>query len=195
MKLSIKKGRNWRNILLFAVFAAVVIVALNFFQKKVRNFFYLVSAPIQASLWQAGDRVSNFFETISEFKNLKKENEDLKLKVQLLLTENASLRELKKENETLKTALNLGLEKEFKLTLVQIIGKDISQDSLIINKGLKHGIAKNMPVITEQKNLVGRISEVYDDFSKVMLISSKDSSLTRKFRSRKFSAWSKAGEV
>ena len=176
MKLSIKKGRNWRNISLFVVLAVAVIVALNFFQNKVRNFFYLVSAPIQASLWQAGDRVSNFFATITEFRNLKKENEDLKLKVQLLLTENASLRELKKENETLRTALNIGLEKEFKLTLVQVIGKDISQDSLIINRGSKHGIAKNMPVITEQKNLVGRISEVYDDFSKVMLIFNKESS-------------------
>ena len=76
--------------------------------------------------------------------------------------------------------MNLGLEKDFKLTLVQVIGKDISQDLLLINKGAKDGLAKNLPVITEQKNLVGRISEVYDDFSKVMLISDKDSSFDAK---------------
>lgn len=166
--------------MLLVLLAVVVIVALNFFQNKVRNFFYLVSAPIQASLWQAGQGVSDFFATITEFRNLKKENEELKLKINSLLAENASLKELKKENETLRKALNLGLQEEFKLTLVQVIGKDISQDSLTINKGSKHGIAKNMPVITEQKNLVGRISEVYDDFSKVMLISSKDSSFDAK---------------
>jgi len=166
--------------LLFAVLAAAVIIALNFFQNKVRNFFYLVSSPLQASLWQAGDRVSDFFATITEFRNLKKENEELKLKIQSLLAENTSLKELKNENETLRTALNLGLEKEFKLTLVQVIGKDISQDSLIINKGAKDGLTKDLPVITEQKNLVGRINEVYENFSKVMLISNKDSSFDAK---------------
>ena len=88
--------------MLFAVLAVTIIVALNFFQNPVRNFFYLVSSPLQASLWQAGDRVSNFFATIAEFRNLKKENEDLKLRIQSLLAENASLKELKKENETLE---------------------------------------------------------------------------------------------
>ena len=166
--------------MLFAVLAVGIIVALNFFQKQVRNSFYLISAPIQASLWQAGDKISGFFETITEIKNLKKDNEELKLKIQSLLAENASLIELKNENETLRIALNLGLEKEFKLTLVQVIAKDISQDSLLINKGSKDGLTKNLPVITEQKNLVGRVSEVYDDFSKVMLISNKDSSFDAK---------------
>jgi len=180
MKFSVKKGRNWRNILLFAVLAVGIIVALNFFQNPVRNFFYSMSAPIQASLWQAGDRVSNFFETITEIKSLKKENEDLKLKINSLLAENASLKELKNENEALRIALNLGLEKEFRLTLVQVIGKDISQDSLLINKGSKEGLSEGFPVITEQKNLVGKISEVYENFSKVMLIFNKESSFDAK---------------
>jgi len=166
--------------LLFAILAVAVIMTLNFFQNPVRNFFYLVSAPIHKTLWGAGERVSDFFETIAEFKNLKKENEDLKLKINSLLAENAQLIELKNENKILKTALNLGLQEEFKLTLAQVIGKDISQDSLLINKGAKDGLTKNLPVITEQKNLVGRISEVYNDFSKVMLISSKDSSFNAK---------------
>ena len=166
--------------MVFAVLAVGVIVALNFFQKQVRNSFYLISAPIQKTFWQAGDKVSDFFETITEIKNLKKENEEIKLKIQLLTAENASLVELKKENETLRAALNLGLEKDFKLTLVQVIGKDISQDSLLINKGSKHGLSEGLPVITEQKNLVGKISEVYENFSKVMLIFNKESSFDAK---------------
>lgn len=168
--------------MLLVVLIAGVIVGLNFFQNKIRNFFYLLSSPIQASLWQTGDKVSDFFETIAEIKNLKKENEDLKLKISALMSENASLKELKNENEFLRVALDLGLEKEFKLALVQIIGKDISQDSLLINKGKKDGITEGLPVITEQKNLVGKISEVYDDFSKVILIFDKDSSFDAKLQ-------------
>jgi len=180
MKPSIKKGGNLRSILLFAVLAVLVILALNFYQKQVRNFFYLISAPIQKTFWRAGDRVSDFFETISEIKNLKKENEDLKLKIQSLLAENVQLLELKKENETLRVALNLGLEKEFKLTLAQVIGKDISQDSLIIDKGSDDGILKGQPVITQEKTLVGKINEVYKNFSKVQISSHKDSSFDGK---------------
>lgn len=169
-----------RNILLFGILAILVIVALNFFQKPVRNFFYLISAPIQKTFWRAGDRVSDFFETISDIKNLKKENEDLKLKIQSLLAENVQLLEFKKENETLRVALNLGLEKQFNLTFAEVIGKDISQDSLIIDKGSDDGILKGQPVITQEKTLVGKINEVYKNFSKVMLISHKDSSFDGK---------------
>lgn len=176
----IKKGRNLRNILLFAILAILVIVALNFFQNPVRNFFYLISAPIQKTFWRAGDRVSDFFETISEIKNLKKENENLKLKIQSLLAENVLLKELEKENETLRVALNLGLEKQFNLTFAQVIGKDISQDSLIIDKGSDDGILKGQPVITQEKILVGKINEVYKNFSKVQLLSYKDSSFDGK---------------
>ena len=180
MKLSIKKGGNLRNILLFAVLTISIIAILNLYQKQVRNFFYLISAPIQKTFWRAGNKASDFFETISEIKNLKKENKDLKSKIQSLLAENVSLKELEKENEALRVALNLGLEKEFKLTLTQVIGKDISQDSLIIDKGSKDGVSKNQPVITEKKTLVGKIGEVYKNFSKVQLSSNKESSFDGK---------------
>jgi rod shape-determining protein MreC len=180
MKSSIKKNKNWKRILLFSVLTVAIIIALNFFQKPVRNFFYLISAPIQKAFWRAGDKVSDFFETIAEIKNLKKENEILKSKIQSLTAENASLIELKKENESLRQALNLGLEKEFNFAFAQVTGKDISQDFLFIDKGLDDGISKGQPVITQEKILVGKISEVYKNFSKVQLISHKDSSFDGK---------------
>jgi len=171
--------KNIKKIILF-VFLIVFFVFLNIYQSSVRNFFYTFSSPFQRFFWQAGNKVSNFFETIKEINNLKKENEVLKAKNQSLIAENISLGELKKENEVLRTALNLGLEKEFKLIFAQVIGKDISQDFLLINKGKRDGVLKNSPVITEQKNLVGRISEVYESFSRVILISHKDFSFDAK---------------
>jgi rod shape-determining protein MreC len=164
------------KIILIGLIVILIIVALNFYSKGVRNFFYSLSSPVQKIFWRAGKGTSDFFTMIGEMKRLKAENDELAEKNQALLAENALLAELKAESETLRMALNLGLEKEFKLTLAQVIGKDIAQDSLIIDKGLKDGISKNMPVITEQKNLLGKISEVYDNFSRVMLISNKDSS-------------------
>jgi len=179
------------------VFLIAFFTALNYppITKEVKNFFYLVSSPIQKTLFGAGDRVSDFFESITEIKNLKKEvdehsfidalrcawaNEELRLKIEALISENAKLRELKKENETLRIALGIGLEKEFKLLLAEVIGKDISQDTLLINRGLKDGISKSLPVINQQKALVGKIGEVYSNYSKVILISNKESSFDAK---------------
>jgi rod shape-determining protein MreC len=167
--------RTKLGITLVLIVIFFFVLNLSGFSKNVKNFFYLVSSPVQKNLWQQGQKISDLFETIAEIKNLKKENEELKLRNQELMVQIAQLIELRKENEILRTALGIGLEKDFKLNLAEVVGKDISQDSILINKGSKHGIPKNFPVITQQKALVGKVSEVYENFSRVMLISNKES--------------------
>ena len=168
------------GLIIVLLIAFFIVLNLTSFSKEVKNFFYLISSPIQKTLWRAGDNLSDFFEVISEIEKLKKENEELLLKNQALLAENTRLKELKKENEVLREALEIGLEKEFKLLLSEVRGKDISQDTLLINKGSKDGISKGFPVITQQKALIGKIGEVYENFSKVILISNKESSFDAK---------------
>lgn len=158
----------------------LIIFLLNFYQKEVKNFFYKISEPIQKFLWRVGDRVSDFFETITKINKLKKEADELLLKNQELMAEIVSLKELKKENEILREALEIGLKKDFKLIFAQVIGKDVSQDSILIDQGSKDGIRKGLPVISQQKTLVGEISQVYENFSKVMLISNRESSFDAK---------------
>lgn len=191
------KSFSRKKIVFIVLVGILIITALNFYQKEVRNFFYLFSSPIQKLLWRIGDSVSDFFETISEIhpikslrgkfnevKNLKKENEEFKSRIQEILAQNIALLELKKENEVLRQALGIGLEKDFKLIFSRVIGKDISQDSLIIDKGLKDGVLEGQSVVTEKKILVGRISDVYKNFSRVMLISNKESSFDGKIVDR-----------
>jgi len=158
-------------VLLTAIF---IILNLTGFSKGIKNFFYLISSPIQKTLWRAGNNLSDFFEVISEIKELKKENEELLLENQALLSENIRLEELKKENEILREALKMGLEKEFDLLSVEVIGKDVSQDTLLVSLGLKDGILKDFPVINREKALVGKIGEAYGNYSKVILISNEE---------------------
>jgi len=176
MKFNSKK----KKILIGIIIVVLVIVLLNFFQREVREVFYCFSAPIQKVLWGAGERIADFLAGILRAGDLKKEIDELKFKNQELLVQIITLEELKKENKILREALEIELQKDFKITLAQVIGKDISQDFLLIDKGAKDDILENMPVITQQKVLVGRISQVYDKFSKVMLISNKDSSFDAK---------------
>ena len=164
-------------IILIVIF---FIFSLSFFQKKVKNFFFIFSSPIQKWIWKTGNSTSDFFSAIFESQSLSKENEELNLRIQELLAEDSALKELKKENENLREALGLGMEKEFRLNLSQIVSKDISQDYLTIDKGSKDGIAVGFPVITQQKVLVGKVSKVYDNFSRVQLITDKEVSFDAK---------------
>lgn len=177
-----KPAFNKRSkILIGIVVVVLVVVLLNVFQREVRGFFYYISAPIQKVLLRAGESMSDFFWGVFRAGNLKNKADELELKNQELLSQIIVLNELQEENKNLREALNLELQKDFKLSLAQIISKDVSQNFILINKGSKHGISKDIPVITEQKVLIGRIKEVYKKFSKVMLISHKDSSFDAEF--------------
>ena len=162
------------KILIVAV-VIIFILSLNFFQKETKGFFYAFSSPIQTTFWAVGDRVSSFFETIGNLSNLQTANDKSQKIIQELLAEKASLAELKKENEILREALQVGLQKDFQLAFVTVIGKDIGQESILINQGAGDGLSLGMPVVTQQKVLLGRIGEVFENFSRVTLISSKES--------------------
>jgi len=173
--------KNIKKIALILVFLFLIVWALNSLNKNsgflnnFKGFFYSISQPIQKPLWQAGNSVSGFLKGIFQGGKIKEENEKLKADYENLLSQNIAIDELKKENEFLRKALELGLNEEFKLVLAEVISKDISQDSILINKGLKDGLSQGMTVITEQKVLLGRVSEVFDKFSRVILISNQES--------------------
>jgi len=175
MRLSSKRKKT--GIVVFSIL--LILIILNFFliHKGIKNFFYVISSSPQRFLWKIGDNVSAFLEVILRAQDLQRENQELKLKVFGLLREKIEKDQLEKENQVLRKALEMGLEREFKLEIAQVLGKDISQDYLLINKGKKDGILEGLVVMTEQKVLVGNIEEVYQNFSKVKLISNKDSSL------------------
>ena len=168
------------SFFVWIVLIVVILAGINVFQKEVKGFFYSVSAPIQNVFWKGGDSTSNFFWGIFSSGHLKERVDELEKRNQTLFSQIIFLKELEDENDALRSALDLGLQETYSLFLAKIIGKDISQDYILINKGGEDGVLENMPVITEEKVLVGRIHEVYEKFSRVMLISNPKSSLDGK---------------
>jgi rod shape-determining protein MreC len=173
--------KGLKKTILIILFLFLIVLSLNFLNKKsgflndFKGFFYSISEPVQKPFWQAGKNFSDFFGGIFQGKKIKEENEKLKADLANLLSQNINAKDLEKENEFLRKALELGLNEEFKLVLAEVISKDISQDSILINKGLKDGLSQGMTVITEQKILLGKVGEVYDKFSRVILISNSES--------------------
>jgi len=175
MRFTLKK-----NKILIIIIGILVILFLNLFQKEVRGFVYTFSRPVQKIFWQGGQKISYYFETISEIRNLKKNNEELKARNQELITENIILKELRKENENLREALNINLQKDFKLEIAQVLGKNISQDSFFLDKGEKDEISEGLPVISQSKVLLGRIGKVYKNNSETILVSNQGSNISVK---------------
>ncbi|MFW6283319.1 MAG: rod shape-determining protein MreC, partial [Minisyncoccales bacterium] len=71
------------------------------------------------------------------------------------------------------------------------ISKDVAGDHFLISKGKKDGVSKEQPVITSEKVLCGKIKEVYDDYSKVMFISSDESIFSAKLEGENIEASAK----
>lgn len=180
-------SQNNKNIKPIKIGAAIIIIIALFvllnitgLTKNIRTGVYWFSSPGQTILWKFGQSVSRFFSAFGNINGLKMENKDLKKQLANLEAENGFLREVKKENDALREALGVGLRNDFKLTMASVISRDLSQDSVLVNKGSEQGISKGMAVITSGKYLVGRVVEIYGNFSKVMLISNKDSAFDAK---------------
>ena len=99
------------------------------------------------------------------------ENRRLKKEIALLRRQRFEAEELYLENIRLRKLLDFKEKSVYPLTAASVIGYEPSNLSsvIIIDKGRRHGIAQGYAVITND-GLVGRIVELGDTTSKVLLI-------------------------
>lgn len=140
-------------------------------------------APGQSTLTGVTARVTEMWEGVREFRNLQRRVAELERVNASLLVENLRLQEVERENQRLRDLLNFAETRPgISLRGAQILARPIGfgtnnlQDVLILDLGLRHGIRVGMPVISEQ-GLVGRISEVTENTSKVLLITDPTSTV------------------
>ena len=131
--------------------------------------------------------MSDSIDAFSSIENLQKENEELKLKILSFLSDKAELEMLRAENIALRESMEIEIKKEFSLKWAQVIGKDILEDYIVIDKGADHGVFKDQIVITSQKALVGRVVDIYNKRSIIQLLSHPESSIDVKIVDRDIS--------
>jgi rod shape-determining protein MreC len=171
----LNKPKSFLPRILIGFFSLVIFLGfLNIFQGQFKNLFFALSSPIQKTFWSAGSSASG---TIGSFFNFNESSkiEQLINENQKLLVELASLQEIKKENQAIKDIIVNDPERDLQLMATDSIGLDSYQDLILIDRGLDDGILENMPVVNSQKVLFGKVFKVYKNFSKVMLISDKNS--------------------
>ena len=100
-----------------------------------------------------------------------------------LTVENLGLKEVEAENARLRKLLGFAqTNPSFDYKGGQIVGRVVGSEpnsiiqSIVIDLGKSNGIEPGMPVVTE-RGLVGRITDVYNNSSRVLLINDSNSSV------------------
>lgn len=168
-----KKSLSIKHIKVFVIFLFLILVVI--FSSKTRNFFYKIFEPIQIKMAEAGEFLNDIVVSIIQKKEIQEENEKLKEERKGFIVLNSRLKSALDENKILREALDMELAEDFKVILADVTGKDLNEESFIINKGKKNGVYIGAPVITEKRILIGKIIETYNDYSRIMMITHKES--------------------
>lgn len=177
-----KKSNVFIKVFLAFIFLFVFVGLLNIFKNPIKNSFYILSSPVDKVFWRAGSSTSVFFTSLINARSIGEENENLKSENQDLLIKIAALQEAERQRGAVNEMIANDPQNEFKFILAEVSGLNSSQDIASINKGSADGIFEDMPVISRQKVLFGRVSKVFKNFSEVELISNKNNVLNVKIQ-------------
>ena len=167
------------------VLAALLLMALQLTGQlqSLRSVISFVTAPAQLGATGFARTITDGVEFVLELGVLRQQVNELEQINAGLRAENFSLREVERENERMRRILAFAQTRPgLELRGAQIIARVIGQEStnflnyIEIDLGASHNIAVGMPVVTEQ-GLVGRISEVNNVTSKVLLITDPSSAV------------------
>ena len=175
-----------RRLLIPIVFLIIAIAVVNITSKNQYVFKNIemplatALSPAQRLLSDLGFGIKETINAIPQFFYLKQENEALKEQVAELLQYKQYITEFQIENQELRNLLGFR-ERSFQYDLeaAEVIARDPSNwfNVISIDKGERHGIQKDMAVVTD-KGLAGYVISTTHSTSKVMLITDERSSVS-----------------
>lgn len=169
------------------------ILAVLFFLALLNNLGWLegpkraavfLFSPAMSRFESSSDALGDFAYTIGKIGDFKRENYELEDKNRRLELELVQTNEVKRENDALRK--QLGFESYscaagncIDFSFGRIIGRspDSNGRYILTDLGLEDGGANGMAVTTSGGIMIGKIVEVGNDYSKVMLLTSSDSSV------------------
>lgn len=128
-------------------------------------------APVQYGVSQALYRLRETFRTLGAIRRAQEENRRLKQVLARLRTENAALQEARRENERWRRLFDFTRNSPVQMVPAQVIGRNPSNwfGYIVLNKGRRHGLRPNLPVVTES-GVVGSVRQVTEGTASVLLL-------------------------
>lgn len=140
---------------------------------NIKQIGFSIFSSVEKSVNYVYSSITNTFNAVSELRQLRKDYNDLVLKLENYEEMQRSNAEIRKENERLKEQLDFSISLDEKNIPSRIISRDLDSaySYLTIDKGSINGIKKGMPVIAFQNGnngLVGKIVQVGTFTAQVM---------------------------
>ena len=161
----ITKNKKW-SILLGLLLLCLVMMGIstkNVVLKPKKLGFSLVSV-LQSGISEVGQFFSETINSIGELRRLRQEYEAIQEKLTQYRELERDYVQIVNENRILREQLEFSSSLSFNKIPAEIIAKDPGNEfsTIVINKGSRHGVEKDMPVIAYQdgfQGLVGKIVE------------------------------------
>lgn len=165
-------------LLVIGLLGGIVLHPTGYLQ-PVENVIFTVLAPLQYSFHWLSVRIAHGVQTLRDLRTLQSRIQELQDTVDRLMIENVRLREAEIERTILREQLQFKLANPtYELLAAEVIGRDPSNllQYIIIDRGANDGVAVGMPVVTA-RGLVGRVTSVYPQSARVMLLTDPASSV------------------
>ncbi len=165
-----------------AIVGLVIIAVLIFLHfigwlGPVEGLAVRIFSPLQQGTRAVSGQGKSFYDSWLKKKDLLAENSQLREQLKSNQIDVSRIKALQEENELLKKELGFASESQLKHVAAKIISgvADPYSQTVVINRGQHEGLLKGMAVVTENGVLVGKLTEVGDGFSKVLLLTDNKS--------------------
>lgn len=174
-----------RNVLIIAI----LITVLFAFKNRLASTFKFADGMTQAvnfrlvkmkgMLYKQTLKFKSRVNDISYIDEYVERNKTRDFELQKNKVQNMELANLKIENEKLRQMLEMRTKQpsEYIAADIALVENGSSSDTIYINKGKNQGLSLNLPVMYDGY-LIGKISKINDEYSEVMLLTSKKSRMS-----------------
>ena len=174
-----------RNVLIIAI----LITVLFAFKNRLASTFKFADGMTQAVNFRLAKMKGMLYKQTLKFKSRVNDisyideyverNKTRDFELQKNKVQNMELANLKIENEKLRQMLEMRTKQpsEYIAADIALVENGSSSDTIYINKGKNQGLSLNLPVMYDGY-LIGKISKINNEYSEVMLLTSKKSRMS-----------------
>src|SRR2546422_10430846 len=164
---------------LFVVSLALLLLRDTTFVRAGATFVTELLVPAERVLGQVGSTAGGFWQAIAEIENLRTDNDTLKSRVDQLTLENVQLREQAFQAQQATQLAEAAKRLKLQTQSAPVIARDPSGvlHTIVLGSGAKDGVLLDEVVVSDQ-GVVGRVSEVGNNYSKVLLVTDSASAVS-----------------
>lgn len=171
-----KARKSPNRLLVVLILVHLVLFSLNRIQSQpqlrvIQQIALTIAAPFQSGLGTGADWFSRLWSSYFQLRGVREENQRLRSELARSDAEKLQLREKLATLRQLEQLLASESAMEYDRVPARVIGRDTDHlfGTVIIDKGSRHGIIKDQPVI-DSGGLVGRVVLVASFSSRVILL-------------------------